>query len=176
LFSSELTALEKSIKANLNPFTDKAVASNRSQVTNILSHLKEPLSIEQFSGKVIEHIKQTFPAVVQRSFTQNEIYEIEKLAEEKYRKAAWNYGYSPQYFYKNTTQVAGMDYAINLKVKNGKIEQLEVTPSIAAPDITSIFLGVAHEPETIKTIYKKHPNTFSKLHLFEADIRKLFFG
>lgn len=176
LFSSELTALEKSIKANLNPFTDKAVASNRSKVTNILSHLKEPLSIEEFRKKIVAHIKHSFPSVVERGFTQDEIYEIEKLAEEKYRKASWNFGYSPQYVYKNTKQIAGVDYALALKVKNGKIEQLEVTPTIAEADFASIFLGAAHEPETINAIYQKHLSIFSRFHLSEVDIRTLFFG
>ncbi|MCD6178546.1 MAG: lipoate--protein ligase family protein, partial [Bacteroidales bacterium] len=61
LFSSELNILNNSIKVSEINFSDKAVQSNRSTVTNIQSHLKETLSLEEFKQKIIDFVMTSFP-------------------------------------------------------------------------------------------------------------------
>jgi len=63
LFSSELSQLNEAIKADWGKFTDKAVRSNRSQVTNIAEHLKIPLTLEVFTQRLAHEVKEQHPEI-----------------------------------------------------------------------------------------------------------------
>jgi len=56
LFASELADLSGALNAHPEKFTGKAIKSVPNRVTNISSHLKEPLDIEQFRDMVLSYI------------------------------------------------------------------------------------------------------------------------
>lgn len=123
LFTSQIADLSAALKVNPLKFQDKAVKSVRSRVTNISSHLKEPLSVIQFYDLIISHMAERYPDVRFYEYNKNDIQAIEKIADEKYRTWDWNFGYSPKYTFQKMIRTEGGSIEIYLFVQKGIIEE-----------------------------------------------------
>ena len=84
LFDSNLDNLENVIKKEKDHYSDKAVKSIRSQVTNISSHLKNNISISEFRDIIKSFMFNYFPGTSLYHFTNEDIKKIKKLVKEKY--------------------------------------------------------------------------------------------
>lgn len=121
LFNSCIENLKNAIDTDLSKFNDKAIASRRSDVTNILDHLKNKLSIEEFKSFIIENIIKIFPGTDFYELTEKDNVAIEKLKKEKYTQWDWIYGKSPAYQYKNEMEIKNGSLKFFLTVKKGII-------------------------------------------------------
>ena len=61
LFSAQMADLSGALKANPLKFEDKAVKSVQKRVTNISSHLPEPMDVETFIARVMDHVSGGAP-------------------------------------------------------------------------------------------------------------------
>ena len=165
LFSSDLNILNNSIKVSEINFSDKAVQSNRSTVTNIQSHLKEALSIEEFKQKIIDFVMSSFPNTEIRDFTKTEIEKIQQLADEKYKSWEWNFGYSPRYKLDVSIKTSNKIFAFKLLVKNGTIDSIDFRensdPTIL--EFQEILVGSLHQSKVLSNLYDKNMRLFKQL-------------
>lgn len=125
LFASQIADLSAALKVNPLKFQDKAVKSFRSRVTNISSHLKEPLTVMEFYDKVIDHIYKTYSNIKFYSYTEEDIAAIEALVESKYKTWEWNFGYSPKYAFQKMIKTEGGNIEIYMNVEKGIIEKIK---------------------------------------------------
>lgn len=125
LFNSDLNILNTSIKISNTNINDKAVSSNRSIVTNISDYLNPLMSIDVFKGKLLEYIISIFPEAKMTSLSEEQEYEIEKLAREKYSTWEWNFGYSPKYQVLSSVHIQNNEIEFNTKVNKGFIQDIE---------------------------------------------------
>ncbi len=123
LFASQIADLSAALKVNPLKFQDKAVKSVRSRVTNISSHLPEPMAVDAFYTKIVDHISNQNQAARFYEFTAEDIAAIESLANEKYTTWEWNFGYSPKYTFQKMIKTAGGHIEIYLNVVKGLIEE-----------------------------------------------------
>ena len=121
LFASELTDLSGALNANPAKFTGKAIQSVRSRVTNISSHLKKPLELNEFRNMVLRFMMDNYPGCKSYSYTDADISAINKLRNEKYATWDWNFGQSPGYNMVNSLQTCGGHLEVYLDVQNGVI-------------------------------------------------------
>jgi len=127
LFSSHMPDLSQALNADPLKFTDKAVKSIRSRVTNISDHLKEPLDVIQFSTLVEEHIMHKYPDVKLYELSEEDHRKINHLVEIKYNTWAWNFGYSPQYDFRKIIRTKNSGtLEFNLNVSEGQIQQIKI--------------------------------------------------
>lgn len=179
LFSSELNTLNSSIQSKLDRFNDKAVASNRSAVTNIQSHLPIKLSLNEFKSAIITHILNKFPDSSLRDFTALELEGIQELAETKYKSWEWNFGYSPRYLYNGTLTLNKIHYPFQLEVKLGKIETLafdNTTSTANLIKLRKLLLGELHQTIAISELYDKHIDFFKSLKINKSNFLNALFG
>ena len=150
LFNSQLDKLNEALKVNLDKFSDKAVASRRSEVTNICGYLKQPVSIEEFMDDIITRVTIDFDTDYERSFNQGEIRRIGDLVKDKYGTWDWNFGYSPKYSY--TTSF--MSKQISLDVVKGRIENVhspdDESSNRELEELKKTLINVPHSPAEIK--------------------------
>jgi lipoate-protein ligase A len=125
LFSSELGKLNEAIHADFNNYTDKAVKSVRSTVANISDFLNEPILIDNFKNHIFNYIQSRYTNVGFYDLRNNDIAEIEKLVNEKYKTWRWNYAYSPVFTKRKIIEFEGDKFEIVLKIKNGKVESID---------------------------------------------------
>mgnify|MGYP000998383288 FL=1 len=110
LFNVDFSALGDALKVSKDKIESKGVKSVRSRVTNILPHLKTPITVEEFGDKIMEYMKKQYPDMKEYVFSKGELDYIAKRAEVK-RSWEWNYGESPEF---NITR--------GKRFKNGKIQ------------------------------------------------------
>ncbi len=156
LYSSEMRNVSEALKINPVKYIDKAVKSVPKRVTNISEHLKEPLSIEKFTDKIMEYVLATFPAARLYEFTEEDKKQIQKLRDEKYATRKWNYGKSPDYNFKKAIRTKGGLLEMNLEVKKGVIEKTKIFGDFFSEkgiaEIEKALTDIAHEEGAIRKV------------------------
>jgi lipoate-protein ligase A len=124
LFHSDLDALG----AALHPegiYTDKAVKSVRSEVTNITNHHKRIPDAETFLQRLFEFFlseKHTYRYV----FNSNDLSVIQNLQNDKYATEKWIVGYSPSYHLQKNIVLGSENLNLELETQNGQITRLDL--------------------------------------------------
>lgn len=126
LYSSKMRNVSEALRINPVKYQDKAVKSVPKRVTNISEHLKEPLSLEDFTKKLMDYVIDTTPGSRLYSFTEEDIRQIQKLRDKKFATNEWNYGQSPDYSFKKSIRTPGGVLEMNLEVKHGIIEKVKI--------------------------------------------------
>jgi lipoate-protein ligase A len=151
LFNSDLSALSKGLKEPKEIIQSKGVKSVRSVVDNILPHLKEQITIDQFATKILETVKRTFPEMTQYEFNEDELALFEQQADQKYSDWEWNYAQSPPFTIEKQTHFDGGDICVKAYIKTGRIVQMKlITPSGELPHLEEKISGVKYSPESLK--------------------------
>lgn len=125
LFSSQLNNLRAALKVNSGLYEDKAVKSVRSSVTNIADHLLSPMSLDELTKLIINHIGNESDAQPY-SFTNQDLASIQHLVDTKYNTWEWNYGYSPRFTYKNKGTIDSKYIETELDIEKGIIKQANI--------------------------------------------------
>jgi len=159
LFASELTDLSGALNANPKKFTDKAVKSVRSRVTNISSHLKTPLDIVQFRDLIFNYMINNYPDCEPYSYTEIDTAAISKLRDTKYVTWDWNFGQSPGYNVVNELKTDGGYIEAHLDVANGIIRNIRIYGdffNIGDPaELEHLLIGTPHNETSIREKLKR---------------------
>lgn len=156
LFSALMTDLSQALKVDPAKFSDKAVKSVRSRVTNISEHLKTPMDVMQFSDLIQTHIIAMYPDARIYELSDTDRLNIEALVETRYGTWEWNFGSSPEYNFRKvmrTSQSGTMEFCMN--VRNGIILNTRIYGdyfSHADPkEIEDALINLPHEEASIRT-------------------------
>jgi len=160
LFSSKMADLTQALKVDPLKFSDKAVKSVRSRVTNISEHLKTPMDVMEFAGRIQEHILKKYPDARLYELTTEDIGKINQLVEKKYSTWDWNFGYSPKYnFARSIRTASGGTLEINLDVHNGVISKCRIFGDYFgirdSEEIEKALTGVAHREDPIRSVLRQ---------------------
>lgn len=148
LFDSHLELLKGALKVDLAKFEDKAVQSNRSEVTNIANYLPKPISVEEFTNFLFNEISRNYPEFQVYEPTAEDIEAIEKLSFEKYQTWDWIFGYSPKYRFNNSLNTLDGAIIINLLVEKGIVSEANITGAILpkiAQKLAEVLVGCRHD-------------------------------
>ena len=169
LFDSHLEDLKGALKVDLSKFEDKAVRSNRSEVTNISQYLTNPISVEEFTGFLFAEISQSFPDYQIYYPTQADLEAIQKLSTEKYQTWEWIFGYSPRYRFTNKLETKNGEISLSMLVEHGLIAEVSISGAIGpefSQKITELLVGCQHDFEAVKSalggldnLFHLHSNT-----------------
>lgn len=155
LFSTEMNDMSEALKVNPLKFEDKAVKSVRKRVTNISSHLAEPMTVMQFTQQLMEYVMQNKSNAQQSPLTQAEIAQIEQLRDEKYSTWDWNFGTSPRYSYSKFIRTTGGNLEIHLQIEKGIIEAVRIYGDFfALKDVKELEQKLLHLPHERKFLYE----------------------
>ncbi len=153
LFSATMTDLSAALKVNPLKFTDKAVKSVQSRVTNISEHLHEQMDVLQFRDRIMDHIMKMYPDSRRYSYTPKDIAGIEKLRDEKFSTWEWNFGYSPNYQFQKMIRTTGGSIEFHFNVKEGFITDLKIYGDFFhkhdIDEIGKALIGVKHHHDDI---------------------------
>jgi lipoate-protein ligase A len=153
LFKSELNQLNEAIKNDWARFTDKAVRSNRSKVTNISDHLSEPIDLLSFTNKIKDTVFAQQPKITEFHLSESDHEAIKKLRVEKYETWQWNFAYSPPYQFKKTAQFDKHILEIDFRVEKGTIKNPSITwNNKSINEFEKKLQGIPHEYQYLKSI------------------------
>jgi len=171
LFDSHLELLKGALKVDLSKFEDKAVQSNRSEVTNIANYLPNPVSVEVFTNFIFAEISRNYPEFQVYELTTADIEAIEKLSFEKYQTWDWIFGYSPKYRFANSLDTPNGAILINLLVEKGIVTEANVSGTILpeiAQKLTEVLVGCRHDFEVVNEKINKIDADFDLQGLTKA--------
>ena len=176
LFSASMGSLAGALKNRAVKYSDKAVKSNISRVTNISSHLKEPMTVENFIGFLAGHIGRNWPRY---DYTRQDLEAIERLRTEKYATDGWNFSASPRYTFSNSAKLPCGVVEITFDVERGLISRLGITGDFfftkSVEEFCEKMVGCPHEKEKIAgRIAEIHPGDYFS-GVSPAELAELFF-
>lgn len=156
LFSSEMRDVSGALKVNPLKYKDRAVKSVPKRVTNINDHLDEKISLDEFTDKIMDHILESYDNARMYEFTDEDLAAIEKIKEEKYSQWEWNFGYSPDYNFKQGVKSDGGLIEMNMNVTKGTIKDVKIQGDFFhLRDIDPIeraLEGIRHDEKAIRDV------------------------
>ncbi len=154
LFSSEMRNVSEALRINPLKYIDKAVKSVPKRVTNISEHLSEPITIEEFTNRIMDHVLRTFPGARIYDFTEADKTKIKEICDSRYATHEWNYGYSPDYAFRKGIRTQGGTMEINLDVHKGMIRDIKIFGDFFnhkdVSEIEKCLTGIAHHEGAIR--------------------------
>ena len=155
LFDVNFAELANALKVSKDKIESKGVKSVRSRVTNILPHLKEPITVKQFGEKIMEYMKKHYPDMQEYKFSDEELKIIEKNAEEKHRNWDWVYGKSPEFNITREKRFTNGKIQIFATVENSKIKNIKFYGDFFGmnedlSEIESILVDTKYTREDVK--------------------------
>lgn len=150
LYKCNLSQLNEAIRTNPERFTDKAVNSVRSTVTNIADYLAEPPEMKAFMQHVFDFVVARMPENARvYTLTAEDEKRINELAETKYQSWDWNFGYSPRYSFQRNIQLENHSLVlVTVEVHKGVIENIETDL-----ELLKQLKGLSHRPDVLKQFF-----------------------
>ena len=156
LFSSQMRDVSEALKINPLKYKDRAVKSVPKRVTNISDHLEEEISLEEFTRRIMDHIIATNDDARPYEFTDEDLRKIEEIKNEKYGNWEWNFGYSPDYNFKQGVKTDGGLIEMNMNVHEGVIQEMKIQGDFFHfRDIDEIEKALQSTPHEEKAIREK---------------------
>lgn len=153
LFNASGDRLSEALKVSEDKIKSKGIKSVRSRVTNISSHMENPISVEEFVEKFTDYMVKNIPECRYYDLAQHEA-EIRKLRDEKYATWEWNYGYSPKYKFvrKKRFDIGSVEVHMNIagtsEIKDIKLYG-DFFSKLPVAALEQKLVGVHHEAEAI---------------------------
>ena len=179
LYSSEIKDISDALKVNPLKFQDKARKSVRSRVTNIASHLKEDIGVDQFRKLVMDHIINMYPDAQPYVLTEADKAAIQRLADDKYSTWDWNFGHSPKYALKHGVKTTGGHVEVHMNVDKGIITALEIYGDYfvnkGIEPIIEALIGKEHREEVILSTLNDLQSSEYFSNISEEELCNAFF-
>ena len=127
MLSSEIENVVSALKVNKDKIKSKGIKSIRSRVANISEFLAEPIGIEEFKQRILEHIFGGLDKVERYEWTEEDWKKIMEISESRYQQWDWNYGKSPKFNVQHSQRFEGVGQIdIRLEVAKGQIENCKI--------------------------------------------------
>ena len=156
LFSSEKSDISESLNVNPLKIASKGISSVKSRVTNISEYLKTNITVEKFMDDLAVYIKEYFNEASTYDLSDEDVIEINKLADSKYSTNQWNYGFKYDYTVLNEKKFSFGLVQINILVKNNIIEGIKIYGDFFGEndigDLEDLLTGTEYLKENIETV------------------------
>jgi len=153
LFNADVTALAKSLRPNPAKIQSKGIASVKSRITNIASHLPEAMTVEGFLDKLYAFFRGQ-EGIEEYSLTDADRAATNELVRVKYGTWEWNIGNSPPYQYNKSEYFPFGSVEVSLNAKNSVIDEIAIRGDFfGVQDISGLeglLCGLPHEKAAIE--------------------------
>ena len=123
LYSASVEDISQSLLPRPEKYAGRSVASVRSRVTNISSHLPRPMPVTEFIDYLAERVGRE---AATWAYSEADRAAIDRLAAEKYRTDAWNFGRSPAFSFNACRKFPGGLLEVSLDIREGIIRAADL--------------------------------------------------
>lgn len=156
LFSSQITDLSEALKVNPLKYSDRAIKSVRSRVTNISEHLSQSVDVLEFIKMVMDYIVSHDERAERYKLTEEDSARIREYQKEKYATWEWNFGTSPRYGFRKASKTAGGHVEVHMNVDKGVIQDIRILGDFFAQgEVCDVENGLVGTPHDLDTILKR---------------------
>ncbi|WP_019790838.1 lipoate--protein ligase [Streptococcus sobrinus] len=168
LFNVDMSVLAKALKVSKDKIESKGVKSVRARVTNILSQLPQKISVEEFSDKILDKMKELYPDMTEYVLNEADLARIDQLYKEQFNTWDWTYGQAPDYTVERNVRYTAGKINTFAKVENSVIKGIKIYGD---------FFGVLDVSDVERALLGSHYEYSDVLeHLKALDISHYFSG
>ncbi|MBM3419961.1 MAG: lipoate--protein ligase [Bacteroidetes bacterium] len=154
LFSTSLTDLRESLLSGEGKYISRAVASNRTTVTNLCNMLPDIGSAAELKDRLFSFVAGQLQGTSVYWPSPGEDVAIRNLADAKYHTWEWNYAYGPPYRFINKFGFRGRTHCCDISVKDGMIVSSQITGSSLLEGPGREMRGLRHYFEDIEAMFR----------------------
>ena len=164
LFDVDMSVLGQALKVSKDKIESKGVKSVRARVTNIVDELPEKITVNEFSDKILEKMKEFYPEMTEYVLSEYELTKIQDSYEKQFNTWDWTYGQSPEYTVERNVRYPAGKISTYANVENSIIKSVKIYGDFFGigdvSDIEELLVGVPYEYEDVlaklKTIDTTH--------------------
>ncbi|MBQ6053146.1 MAG: lipoate--protein ligase [Clostridia bacterium] len=180
LFSSDLDLMSEVLRVNENKIKSKAIQSVRSRVANIKDFIPSEIDLtaKDFIRILEKYLCENY-SCSKSALTENELLQINKLAESKYRTWGWNYGNSPKYAFSSSSYLSCGTVEIQLDISEGIIKNAAVFGDFFSvkpkEEFISALIGTEHSEKALRSLFKNLDVSSFFIGVKEDELIRCFF-
>ena len=149
LFDVDMTVLGNALQISKDKIQSKGVKSVRARVTNILDELPEKITVDDFSEKLLNKMRELYPDMTQYHFSEQELQAIQTLADQQFGTWDWTYGTAPEYTIKRSVRYPSGKLTIYADIDKSIIQGIKIYGDFFGikdvSDIEKALIGLRYE-------------------------------
>ncbi len=149
LFDVDMTVLGNALQVSKDKIESKGVKSVRTRVTNILDELPEKMTVEAFSNQLLNKMKESYPDMTEYVFSDDELKNIQALADQQFGTWDWTYGEAPEYTIKRSVRYPAGKITTYANVEKSVIKGIKIYGDFFGikdvADIEQTLIGLRYE-------------------------------
>ncbi|MBE6164852.1 MAG: lipoate--protein ligase [Streptococcus gallolyticus] len=162
LFDVDMTVLGNALQVSKDKIESKGVKSVRARVTNILDELPEKMTVEVFSNQLLNKMKEFYPDMTEYVFSDDELKNIQALADQQFGTWDWTYGKAPEYTIKRSVRYPAGKITTYANVEKSVIKGMKLYGDFFGikdvADIEQALIGLRYE----------YPDVLAKLQTIDT--------
>ena len=177
LYNSDLNHLSLALKNRPEKYVDKSIKSVKSKVANINTYLNSDLSTLEFTQMLLKAIMSDVD--LNTNLNLEEIKNINRLSDEKFKSWEWTYGYSPPYNFRNTMNIINDEIEFTIEVNKGIIKNIEINcignNQNHYRNFFDSLIGIKHDYQSILRMMNNHNSKNLLVHVELSQLSRLLF-
>ncbi|HEO3561154.1 TPA: lipoate--protein ligase [Streptococcus agalactiae] len=143
LFDVDMSVLGQALKVSKDKIESKGIKSVRARVTNIVDHLSDKITVQEFSDAILAQMKEEYPEMDEYVLSDAELSEIQAMRDNQFATWDWTYGKAPEYTIERGVRYPAGKITTYANVENSTIKSVKIFGD---------FFGVKHVDDIEKML------------------------
>ncbi|HFH7492116.1 TPA: lipoate--protein ligase [Streptococcus agalactiae] len=157
LFDVDMSVLGQALKVSKDKIESKGIKSVRARVTNIVDHLSDKITVQEFSDAILAQMKEEYPEMDEYVLSDAELSEIQAMRDNQ-ATWDWTYGKAPEYTIERGVRYPAGKITTYANVENSTIKSVKIFGDFfgvkPVDDIEKMLEGVRYDYKDVLAALK----------------------
>ncbi|HEN4528212.1 TPA: lipoate--protein ligase [Streptococcus agalactiae] len=158
LFDVDMSVLGQALKVSKDKIESKGIKSVRARVTNIVDHLSDKITVQEFSDAILAQMKEEYPEMDEYVLSDAELSEIQAMRDNQFATWDWTYGKAPEYTIERGVRYPAGKITTYANVENSTIKSVKIFGDFfgvkPVDDIEKMLEGVRYDYKDVLSALK----------------------
>ncbi|HGA2691979.1 TPA: lipoate--protein ligase [Streptococcus agalactiae] len=158
LFDVDMSVLGQALKVSKDKIESKGIKSVRARVTNIVDHLSDKITVQEFSYAILAQMKEEYPEMDEYVLSDAELSEIQAMRDNQFATWDWTYGKAPEYTIERGVRYPAGKITTYANVENSTIKSVKIFGDFfgvkPVDDIEKMLEGVRYDYKDVLAALK----------------------
>ncbi|HFH7597626.1 TPA: lipoate--protein ligase [Streptococcus agalactiae] len=158
LFDVDMSVLGQALKVSKDKIESKGIKSVRARVTNIVDHLSDKITVQEFSAAILAQVKEEYPEMDEYVLSDAELSEIQAMRDNQFATWDWTYGKAPEYTIERGVRYPAGKITTYANVENSTIKSVKIFGDFfgvkPVDDIEKMLEGVRYDYKDVLAALK----------------------
>ncbi|HFH7630264.1 TPA: lipoate--protein ligase [Streptococcus agalactiae] len=158
LFDVDMSVLGQALKVSKDKIESKGIKSVRARVTNIVDHLSDKITVQEFRDAILAQMKEEYPEMDEYVLSDAELSEIQAMRDNQFATWDWTYGKAPEYTIERGVRYPAGKITTYANVENSTIKSVKIFGDFfgvkPVDDIEKMLEGVRYDYKDVLAALK----------------------